>query len=63
MFLSSAKEINTLISKRMSYIYLKVTIEKKKRTHNFDFLSLTGSSPGQSPGQVSSSLTHVDIEF
>ena len=47
----------------MSYIYIKVTIEKKKRTHNFDFLSLTGSSPGQSPGQVSSSLTHVDIEF
>ena len=34
-FFSSIKEINSLIN-----IYLKVTIEKKWRTQNFNFLSL-----------------------
>ena len=36
------KETDRLLSKRMSNIYLKVTIEK-----NFDFLSLKNLSPGQ----------------
>ena len=51
MFFSSIKEINRLlneinrlISKGMSNIYLKVTIEKKWRTQNFNFLSLKSSS-------------------
>ena len=30
----------------MPNIFLKVTVEKKWRTQNFDFLSLKGSSPG-----------------
>ena len=45
MFFSSIKEINRLISKRMSNIYLKVTIEKNWHSENFDFLSLKSSSP------------------
>ena len=40
MLFSSIKDINRLISKGMSNIYLKVTIEKKWHTPNFDFLSL-----------------------
>ena len=38
MFFSSIKEINRLISRRMSNIYLKVTIQKNWRSQNFDFL-------------------------
>ena len=40
------KEISRLLSKGMSNIYLKVTIEKKWRAQNFDFKSLNGSPPG-----------------
>ena len=40
MFFSSIKGINKLISKEMSNICLKVTIEKNWRSQNFDFLSL-----------------------
>ena len=40
------RKINRLFSKGMSSIYLKVTIEKKWRTQNFDFLSLKSSSSG-----------------
>ena len=36
----SRKEINRLLSKRMSNIYLKVTIEKNWRSQNFDFINL-----------------------
>ena len=39
MFFSSIKEINRLINKGMSNIYLKVTIEKKWRIQNY-FLTL-----------------------
>ena len=39
-FLNSIKEINRLISKGMSSIYLKVTIEKKRYSQKFGFLSL-----------------------
>ena len=39
LFSSLVKEINSLISKGMSNIYLKVTIEKNGRSQNFDFLS------------------------
>ena len=38
MFFSSVKEINRLISKGMSNIYLKVTFAKNCRSRNFDFL-------------------------
>ena len=50
MFFSSIKEINRLLdainrllSKGMSNIYSQVTIEKKWRTQNFDFLNLKSS--------------------
>ena len=42
------KEINKLLSKGMSNMYLKVTIvEKNGRSQNFDFLSLKYLSPCQ----------------
>ena len=41
------KEINKLLNKGMSNIYLNVTIEKNWRSQNFDFLSLKNLSPGQ----------------
>ena len=54
MFFNSIKEINKLrreihrlLSKGMSNIYLKVTIEKKWVTENFDAICLKSSSPGQ----------------
>ena len=40
MFFSSIKEINRLISKGMSNVYSKVTIEKNWLYQNFNFLSL-----------------------
>ena len=52
------KEINRLLSKEMSNICLKVTIEKKKRgSQNFDFLGLKNLSPCQFWGAP----THEDI--
>ena len=47
------KEIDRLLSKRMSNIYLKVTIEK-----NFGFLSLKNLSPGQFLASSSSERYH-----
>ena len=47
MFFNSVKEINRLIRKGMSNIYLKVTIEKNWRSQNFDFASFENLSPGQ----------------
>ena len=47
MFFSSVKDINRLISKEMSNIYLNVTIKKNWRSRNFDFLSLKNLSPGE----------------
>ena len=41
MFVSSAKEVNSLISNGISNIYVKVTIQKKWTT-------LKSSTPGQS---------------
>ena len=40
MFSSSVKEINRLLSKKMSNNYLKITIQEKKRTQNFNFQSI-----------------------
>ena len=57
MLFSKIKEISRLISKEMSNIYLKVTIEKNWHPQNFDFLSLKRSSPGQCWGNQ----THTDI--
>ena len=49
--LNSIKKTNRLLKEierlLMSSIYLKVTIEKKWHTQNFNFLSLKGFSPGQ----------------
>ena len=39
MFFSPSKRINRLISKGMSNIDAKATIEKNWRSQNFDFLS------------------------
>ena len=44
---NSVKELNRLLSKWMSNIYLNVTIEEKWCTQNFDLLSLKSSSPSQ----------------
>ena len=41
------KDINRLLSKEMSNVSLKVTIQKKWRTQNFDFQSIKGLSPVQ----------------
>ena len=51
------KEVNRLLSKGISNIYLKITIEKKWRTQNFDFRSSKSSSLGQFLGAP----THGDI--
>ena len=54
------KEINRLLSKEMSNIYLEVTTEKNCRSQNFFFLSLKNLLPGQFLGAP----THGDmIEF
>ena len=47
MFFSLLKEITRLVSKGMSNIYLKVTIEKNWRFQNFDFVNLKSFSLGQ----------------
>ena len=48
MDVSSIKEIKSkLLSKGMSNLYFKVTIEKNWCSQNFDFLSLKNLSPGQ----------------
>ena len=48
------KEIKRLLGKGMPNIYLKVFIEKKRRTRNFNFKSLKNSSPGQFLGTSNS---------
>ena len=52
------KERNRLLSKGISNIYLKITIEKKRRTQNFDSLSLKSSSSGQFLGRPNSHRYH-----
>ena len=52
------KEINRLLSKGISNVYLKVTIEEKNWcSQNFDFLGLKNLSPDQFWGAP----THEDI--
>ena len=51
------KEINKLLSKGMSNIYFKGTVEKNWRSQSFDFLSLKNLSPGQFLG----ALNHAGI--
>ena len=41
MFFKSIQKINRLLSKGITNIYLKITIEKNWRTQNFDFRSLS----------------------
>ena len=52
------KEVNRLLSKGMSNVYLKVTTEKNWRSQNFDFLNLGNLSPGQSLGSSNSRRYH-----
>ena len=52
------KEINRLLSKGMSNIYLKVAIEKNWSSQNFDFLSLKNLSLGQFLGNSDSRRHH-----
>ena len=47
MFSNLIKEINRLINKGMSNIYLNVTIEKNRPSQNLDFLSSNNLSLGQ----------------
>ena len=68
MFFNSVKEINRLrkginrlLSKGISNIYLKFTIEKKWGTQIFDFRSLKSFSPGQFLG--SSNLHRYNWTF
>ena len=49
------KEINRLLSKEMSNIYLKVTIE------TFSKLRFSGFQKNLSPGQFWGAPTHADI--
>ena len=44
----------------MSNIYLEVTIEKKRGTQNFDFVSLKSSFPGQFGEHQ---LTQISLNF
>ena len=66
MFFSSVKEINRslkdmnrLLSRGMSNIYLKVTIEKIWHTQNFNFLSVKSSSPVSGDLQ----LTQISLKY
>ena len=52
------KELNRLINKGMSNIYLKATFGKNLRSKNFDFLSLKKTSPGQLLGRTNSLRYH-----
>ena len=58
MFFSLIKEINRLISKGISNIYLKGTNEKNWRSQNFDFLSLKSLFPAQFFGSSNSRKYH-----
>ena len=58
MFFILVKETNSLISKGMSNINLKVTIEKDCYSQNFDFLSLKNLSAGQFLGCSNSHRYH-----
>ena len=71
MFFNSVKEINrlreeinTLLTKEMSYICIKVTILKKSLcSQNFDFLSLENLSPGQFLGSCNSRRYYWILQF
>ena len=52
------KEINRLLSKGMSNIYLNVSIEKNRRSQNVDFLSSKNLSLGQFFGNSNSRKYH-----
>ena len=56
MSFSSIKEINRL-SKKMSCIYLRVSVEKNWCSQNFDFLRLKNLSPGPLFGELQ--LMHI----
>ena len=58
MFLIDDKGINRLISKRISNIYLKVTIERKLVISKFRFSKSKKLSPGQFFGSYNSRRYH-----
>ena len=62
MFFSSIKEINVfsnIKNKRISNIYLKVTIEKEGLSEDLNVLNVKKLSPGHFLGQ----LTHILLNF
>ena len=63
MFFNSVKEINRLLSKGMTNIYLKVTIKKNWRSQNLDFLSLGNLSRGQFLGSSNSGRFHWTLKL
>ena len=63
MFFSSVKGINRLISKEMSNINLKATVEENWHSQNFNFLSLKNLSPGQFLGSSNSRRYHWIFEI
>ena len=54
MFFNSVKKINRLLTKGITNIYLKVTIEKNCCSQDFDFISLKNLSPDQFLGSSNS---------
>ena len=54
--------MNRLLSKGMSNINLKVTIEKNWRSQNFDLLTLKNLSPGQFLGSSNSRRYHLNFK-
>ena len=68
MLFNSVKEINGLrkernrwLSKSMTNIYLKVTVNRKWRTQNFDFKSLKSLSSNQIFWELQ--LTQISLNF
>ena len=57
------REINRLLNKGMSNVYLKNTIEKNWLSQNFDLLSLKNLSPGQFWGAPTHDNVFEFIEF
>ena len=63
MLFISIKGIHRLISKGVSHIYIKVTIEKRRRSQNFDVLNLIFFSSGQFLGSSNSHRYHKILKF
>ena len=63
MFFSLIKEINKITNNGISNIYLKVNIEKNRRSENFTFLNLKNLFPGQFLGSSNSRRYHCILKL